>query len=228
MKPAITTEAVILSETKYSESSKILRAYTREIGKVSIMAKGALRPKSKLVTFSQPHCHFLCKLTQGKNFYYIEPINIIDSNFSLRREYNTIVLAGFISEMVDKSFLEGETNKTIFDLIVKTLKLMNQNKNVEALVLAFSLKYISYMGYRPNLKEVDEAYFSNHEGGVTNLGGVALNIEDIYYLKKLLYTSLDEIVFEYDKSRTLFLLNLVADYIKYNLEIHEFNSLKIL
>ena len=104
MKNSITTEAIILSETRYSESSKILRAYTKEIGKVSIMAKGALRPKSKLVTFSQPHCHFLCNLSQGKNFYYIEPIKIIDSNFFLRRDYTTIVLAGYISEMVEKSF----------------------------------------------------------------------------------------------------------------------------
>lgn len=228
MKNSITTEVIILSETKYSESSKILRAYTKEIGKVSIMAKGALRPKSNLVSFSQPYCHFLCNLSQGKNFYYIEPIKIIDSNFFLRRDYTTIVLAGYISEMVEKSFLEGETNKTVFDLIVKTLRLMNGNKNVEALVLAFSLKYISYMGYRPNLKEVENPYFSNYDGGVTNKGGTILRIEDVYYLKKLLYTSLDELVFDYDLTRTIFLLNLIADYIKYNLEIHEFNSLKIL
>lgn len=228
MKNSITTEVIILSETKYSESSKILRAYTKEIGKVSIMAKGALRPKSNLVSFSQPYCHFLCNLSQGKNFYYIEPIKIIDSNFFLRRDYTTIVLAGYISEMVEKSFLEGETNKTVFDLIVKTLRLMNGNKNVEALVLAFSLKYISYMGYRPNLKEVENPYFSNYDGGVTNKGGTILRIEDVYYLKKLLYTSLDELVFDYDLTRTIFLLNLIVDYIKYNLEIHEFNSLKIL
>ena len=68
-------------------------------------------------------------------------------------------------------------------MIVKTLRLMNGNKNVEALVLAFSLKYISYMGYRPNLKEVENPFFSNYDGGVTNKGGTILRIEDIYYLK---------------------------------------------
>lgn len=227
---SIETEVIILSEIKYSESSKILKAFTRELGKITIMAKGALRPKSKLVTFSQPHCHFNSLMSKGQSFYYMDPIEIIDSNFGLRKDYTSIVLAGYISELVDKSFLEGEVSRNIFDLISKTLKLMSVNQNIEALCLAFCLKYISFLGYRPNLKieNHDEIYFSNNDGGITDLGGIKLSSNDVYYLYNLLYTSLDTIESRYDKNRTIFLINVLADYIKFNLEIHEFNSLKIL
>lgn len=230
MKNSIETEIIVLSEIRYSESSKILRCFTRESGKVNVMAKGALKHNSKLVTFSQPYCHFLSNLSQGKNLYYIDPIKIIDSNFGLRKNYNSIILAGFISELVDKSFLEGEISQLIFDLIAKTLKLMSKNSNVELLALAFALKYVSFLGYRPKLKIIDEfeIYFSNSEGGITNKSGTRLKSQDVYYLNNLLYTSLDEIEFEYEKTDIIFLINILAEYIKYNLDISEFNSLKIL
>ena len=43
----ITTEAIILHSRKYSDTSKILVAFTRDEGKVSLIAKGARNPKSK-------------------------------------------------------------------------------------------------------------------------------------------------------------------------------------
>ena len=50
------TEAIVLKTQKWSETSKIAHLYTRRWGRISILAKGALRPKAKfwghLETFS--------------------------------------------------------------------------------------------------------------------------------------------------------------------------------
>jgi len=43
----VTTPAVILQTYRYSETSKVVRLATRELGVQSAMAKGALRPKSR-------------------------------------------------------------------------------------------------------------------------------------------------------------------------------------
>lgn len=230
MKITQQSEAIVLWEMKYSESSKILKILTRELGKISVMAKGAMKANSRFVTYSQPYTHMLCKFSQGRNFYYMDPIEMISSNYGLRKDYNSIVLAGFIAELIDKSFLEGEISALIFDMLSKTFRLMSQNNNVENLVLAFCLKYISYLGYRPKLKIIDEneIYFSDIEGGITDTYGVKLSKQDVDFLSILLYRPLDEADLEYDKKRTIFLIYTLTDYIKYNLEIHEFNSLKIL
>jgi DNA repair protein RecO (recombination protein O) len=45
--PLVSTPAVVLSTLKYSESSKIVRLATRELGVQSAIAKGARRPKSR-------------------------------------------------------------------------------------------------------------------------------------------------------------------------------------
>ena len=43
----VSTPAIVLSALRYSESSKIVRLATRELGVQSAIAKGALRPRSR-------------------------------------------------------------------------------------------------------------------------------------------------------------------------------------
>src|SRR5213593_1719955 len=43
----VSTPAIILSTLRYSETSKIVRLATRDLGVQSAIAKGALRPKSR-------------------------------------------------------------------------------------------------------------------------------------------------------------------------------------
>src|SRR2546422_1115451 len=43
----VTTPAVVLQTYRYSETSKVVRLATRELGVQSAIAKGALRPKSR-------------------------------------------------------------------------------------------------------------------------------------------------------------------------------------
>src|SRR5258705_10829170 len=46
--PLLTTPAVVLQTYRYSETSKIVRLATRELGIQSAIAKGVLRPKSRI------------------------------------------------------------------------------------------------------------------------------------------------------------------------------------
>src|SRR5438046_6106263 len=43
----VTTPAVVLQTYRYSETSKVVRLATRDLGVQSVIAKGALRPKSR-------------------------------------------------------------------------------------------------------------------------------------------------------------------------------------
>src|ERR687890_1700196 len=43
----VTTSAIVLSTVRYSETSKIVRLATRDLGVQSAIAKGALRPRSR-------------------------------------------------------------------------------------------------------------------------------------------------------------------------------------
>ena len=53
----IATNAIILKRIPYSDTSVICRAFTENWGKVTILAKGALRPKNIIGALLEPVNH---------------------------------------------------------------------------------------------------------------------------------------------------------------------------
>ena len=60
-------EGIVIRTTDYGETNKIVTIYSREFGKVSAMARGAKKPKSRLAAISQlmTHGHFLIQMGSG-------------------------------------------------------------------------------------------------------------------------------------------------------------------
>ena len=48
------TEGIVLKEMRYRDTSKILSIYTKKYGKVSVMARGAYKPRSMIIANTQP------------------------------------------------------------------------------------------------------------------------------------------------------------------------------
>ena len=55
----VKTEGVVLGGIRFRETSKIVTLYTRDRGKLRLVAKGALRPKSRLVGHLEPITHVM-------------------------------------------------------------------------------------------------------------------------------------------------------------------------
>lgn len=223
------SEGIVLSERKHGESSKILNIFTRKRGKISVMAKGAYRSKSSLISVTQPFVTSAFQFQKGQSFYYIRHSELHTSHFRLRSSYERMVYASFFMELVEKSFLAEVPNEKIYDLLSKTLHLLEQTEDLLGLVLAFELKYLTFLGYRPALSVEEENFFSVAEGIIHEelFGAKPVFREDIYYLQSLLYTSLDEKIL-YDEGRKNYLHRLFLLYLKYNLEIGELNSLTLI
>ena len=225
------TEIIVLNEQKYSESSKIIKVLSREYGKLSILAKGALNAKSKLISITSLFSLSEVELIKGKNFYYINEFKLIESFYGLRENYIKLIYGNFLLELINKTTIETHIDTKIFNLVKKTLYKLNETKYTLALILAFELKYMSFIGYRPLLSEEKDAIFSIEEGGLVkeeNLKGYPISQKNIYYLNELLYTSLDNISQDISDKDINYLQMIILKYIKYNLDIEKFNSLNLL
>ncbi len=53
------------------------------------MARGAYRPKSKLIAHTQPFSYNEYQLYKGRNFYYINEGAVIESFYSIREKNGT-------------------------------------------------------------------------------------------------------------------------------------------
>lgn len=229
----IECQGVVLSETVYGESDRILRLYTERKGKVSVIVKGAKSRRSRFLPLSEVFTFGLYRLSRGRSFYYLNSGKILQANLGLRSSYDRLIYASAIVEIVDRSSMEGEGTPRIFSLLRKALHELSTEKEPLPLFLGFVIKYVSFMGYRPMIPTTDgeEAYFLPDRGIVEGEyvpGGVAVDPADIYTFRHLLYTSLDKINLDMMEERTVEkCYGLLVRYLKVNLDLDKIQSLQL-
>lgn len=152
MKAKIETfEGIILTETNYSESSKILNVLTDKYGLIGIMSKGCRKMKSKLRGVSR-------KLLYGKfNVYYKENgistlinIDIINSYNKILTNLEKISYATYILDLTNQ-VAKQTTSQDIFYLLKNTLSKLEEGTQPLALTNILELKYLYYLGVAPKL-----------------------------------------------------------------------------
>jgi len=241
----IKTEGIILNEMRYKEASKILTVYTKGIGKISIMAQGALRPKSRLIASTQVFSHSEFQLRKGRDFYYLTQVDLIDSFYSIRDNIDRIVYGSYLLELIDKSTPLDEENEKLFHLLQKGLYILTQeDMDYLKLIVSYELKYISFLGYRPYLnncvicndKKSSFIKFSNIYGGLIcekcvheDTNSLLIDNEMLTTLNKLMFIRFEDLA---QVAMPLDVLmkchNLLTSYILYNIDRKEFKSLNVI
>ena len=102
---------IVLSDTNYSESSKILNVLTKEHGKIGIISKGCRNLKSSLRSVSS-------KLTYGYfNIYYKQEglsvlisVDIINDFSNIKQDLFKIGYATFLSDLTNQVLKETSSN----------------------------------------------------------------------------------------------------------------------
>lgn len=144
-------EGIVLSETNYSESSKILNVLTKEHGLIGIMSKGCRNMKSKLRAASR-------KLIYGTfHIYYKENglstligVDIINSFSNTMMDLEKISYASFILELSNQVVKQTEESE-VFDLLKNSLIKIEEGLNPMAITNILELKYLDYLGVSPSI-----------------------------------------------------------------------------
>jgi len=149
------TEAIVLKTQKWSETSKIAHLYTRKWGRISIMAKGAMRPKAKfwghLETFSLVEAMIYKK--QRERLHLLSQCLLQDPFGGL---YTDPERAGYGFAAVE--FLERHTfeegNDRLFDWTVFNFRFWQKLTGFR-MALAFYeylLVALGHLGYQPAIE----------------------------------------------------------------------------
>jgi DNA repair protein RecO (recombination protein O) len=142
--------------TPWSETSLIGSLYTRDFGKISVVAKGARRPKSPFeaaldllsvcrVVFIEKSGDSLNVLTEAK----------------LARRFRTaggqllrLYCAYYVVELLEKLTDEHDPQSELFDLAQATIRQLEQVELDErATVLRFELQLLRLIGHLPSLRK---------------------------------------------------------------------------
>ncbi len=146
-----TVSAVVIRQRELGEVDRILVLYTHERGKLSAVAKGIKRPRSKLAgslqLFSQAEVH----LAAGRSLDVVTQARAANSFYHLREDMARYTHACYVAELLDALTEEGLPDASSYELLVKTLSVLDGGGDPVTLTHAFELKVLGMLGYGPEL-----------------------------------------------------------------------------
>ncbi len=166
-------EGIVIGETNYSESSKILQVLTRDEGIIGVISKGCRRVKSNLRTVSS-------KLIYGDfNIYYKEnglsTLISVDIKRYFKQMMTDIVkisYATYLLELTQQTYKQNPKVE-IYDMLIAALDKIEDGFNPLAITNIIELKYLDYLGIGINVdscnvcgNNTDIVTFSSKMGGL--------------------------------------------------------------
>lgn len=122
--------------------------YTEKLGKITTIAKGAKKSKSKYLSITLPLCFGEYVVFKGRNLFTLSEGKIINSLQGLLNDLEKLTYSTYLCELIDICIQEEESNRELFKDFVSCLYLMNTDAvDYELLVRAFELKVLKATGY---------------------------------------------------------------------------------
>lgn len=94
-------DAIIIKRHKFAEADRLLTLFTADYGKVRAIAKGALRPGSKLGGNVELLTYSRLMLARGRNLDIVTQAQAIDTFLPLRESLELMSCGFYLSELVD-------------------------------------------------------------------------------------------------------------------------------
>lgn len=182
------TEGVILARKNFGEADRLLTIYTKDHGKISAIAKGVRRPRSKKAGHLELGNWCKVFVAKGKNIDLLTEVEVKRA-FGIaefgEKKANKIY---HLLEIVDILTPHNQKNLRVFSLLVSFLKKVAGGEDFNLVSSAFKTKLLSALGFfsSHNLKDSKaKNILSILENEDFFLAQTKINITDSSYLKLL-------------------------------------------
>lgn len=144
-------EGVVVRAMDYGEGNKIISLYTKEAGKLSVMARGAKKIKSRYAAVTQLFTYGQYVVYKGGSMGTLNAAEIIRSHQKLREDIRLTAFSAYIAEMYDKLMAEAEPSPNMFEQLLAAFASLEQDKEPEILTHIVEMKMLALSGYMPEL-----------------------------------------------------------------------------
>jgi DNA repair protein RecO (recombination protein O) len=142
--------AYVLHLRPYRESSALVEIFTRDYGRVGLIAKGVRQQRSKVMGLLQPFRPLLLSWTGKGDLVTLTGAEATAREFTLAGE--GLICAFYLNELLLRLLSRRDSFETLFSLYAHSLLLLvNPQQRQQALRL-FERDLLTYLGYGPLLK----------------------------------------------------------------------------
>ena len=128
--------AIVLGRKNWREFDQMISLYTREQGKVEVLAKGI----KKIISKNSANLEILSlveiDIAKGKEIDHLTKVQSVKIFKNIYSDFDKIFIANYAVKIADVNILARERDERIFDLLTSFLDFLNSAEKVNYLNLA--------------------------------------------------------------------------------------------
>ena len=177
MPGSLKTEAIVLRGIRFGEADRVLHLYTPERGRVSAIAKGVRRAKSRFGGRLEPFFRLNLVLWEPRHsrsdLMTVTSAETLAGHPRLREHGAALDVAARACDAVSRLFAEGEPHSGVYHLLANQLTLLDGDpqRATRATALAFRLKLLLAAGFAPQLAACASCGEPEHLVGFSGAAG---------------------------------------------------------
>jgi len=175
----INTTGLVLRESAYKDSSKILTVLTGGEGKLTVTARGALRKNSRMAAVTQLLVFSEMTLVSSRDRWTLTEAQSVEQFIGLRDDIALLALGSYFAELTEAVADEDSPNPELLPLCLNALYALSEKLKAPAFVKpAFELRLMASSGFAPLIekcciceREDTERAFLDIAGGTIHCAG---------------------------------------------------------
>lgn len=156
---------IVVRTTDWSETSRIATIWTRELGKVRVLAKGGRRLKSNfevaldLLTV----CDIVLLRKSSGGLDLLTEARVNERFTGLRNDLKALYAGYYIAELLSEGTQDYDPHPGLFETSLQVLRQLAAGGESTALIAGFELEWLAEIGLKPILDRC--AHCGNHRLG---------------------------------------------------------------
>lgn len=146
--------AIVLSRRDFRENDQIISLYTKEHGKLELLARGVKKIISKQSAHLEPFSVVFITVEQGKEIDHLIKTQPVEYFSGIRNDLNKSMAAGYLVSVTNTLIQTKEIDKRIFETLFGWLKFVEKSEQFRPLLVdGYIITVLSHLGFTPILDE---------------------------------------------------------------------------
>ena len=143
---------IVLTRRNFSEADRILSIYSKNHGRVSLLAKGVRKPQSRKRGHIEVFNLIRFQAVRGKGLDLITEAEISNNFPGVRKNLKKVALAYYFMEVIGRTTHEGEPHPELYRNILENLRKLVEESQLKRLRKQFVLEVLTILGFWPRGK----------------------------------------------------------------------------
>jgi DNA repair protein RecO (recombination protein O) len=175
--PLLKTLGITLKSRKWGEADRIVTLYTKHLGKIRAVARGARRLKSRMGAALEPLTLSDLNLFEksGDSLFRVSQVDLVEPFVRFREDLTLMAAAARMANVVGAVTPDGDPDPHLYDTLEQGLRSLITTDDPPLTALLFQIRLLGLTGFRPQTDQcaacgqtrvIQEPQFSPAAGGL--------------------------------------------------------------